>query len=127
MSLLRQGRHFILVGVAQVVVDWGVTVALSHSGIDLAVANITGRVTGALLGFTLNGQITFAGEDGGRAGWRQFGRYLLWWLATTALSTVGVIAIEARLGLGWAWLGKPLVDGLLAVLGFIASRQWVYR
>lgn len=127
MSLLRQGRHFILVGIAQVVVDWGVTVALSYSGVDLALANVTGRITGALLGFTLNGRITFAGENGGRAGWRQFGRYLLWWAVTTVLSTFGVTAIEARLGLGWAWLGKPLVDGVLAVLGFVASRQWVYR
>jgi putative flippase GtrA len=126
MSLLRQSRHFILIGIVQWLVDWGVMVALSRAGVPVAAANIAGRVSGALLGFWLNGSITFAGEGRG-PGWRQLGRYVLLWCANTALSTGAVSVINATFGLHGAWIGKPLVDGVLAVGSFLASRHWVYR
>lgn len=126
MSLLRQGRYFILIGVVQWLVDWGVMVAASHAGVPVAVANIAGRVCGALLGFWLNGSITFA-RVGNRPGWRQLGRYVLLWCANTVLSTAAVSAIDATFGLRGAWIGKPLVDGALALGSFLASRHWVYR
>jgi putative flippase GtrA len=63
MSLTRQGRHYLLIGGLQWLVDWGVMVALSHLGLRIGVANVAGRVSGALLGFWLNGRITFAGDE----------------------------------------------------------------
>ena len=75
MSLLRQGRHFILIGLLQWLVDWGVMVALSRLGMAVAGANLAGRVGGALLGFWLNGSITFA-VPVRSPGLRQLGRYL---------------------------------------------------
>ena len=35
MSLLRQGRWFVLVGAAQWVVDWSAMVLLSHAGVGV--------------------------------------------------------------------------------------------
>ena len=126
MSIFRQGRFFILIGVLQWLVDWGLMVGLSHLGVSVAVANVAGRVSGALLGFWLNGSITFA-RDGQRPGWRQLGRYVLLWCATTALSTGAVSLIDAHFGLHDAWLAKPMVDGVLAIGSFLASRYWIYR
>ncbi len=126
MSLLRQGRSFLVVGVLQWLADWSVMFVLSRAGVPVAVANIAGRVVGALLGFWLNGNYTFA-RDGRRPGWRQLGRYVLLWCVNTVLSTAGVSAIDALFGLRGAWLGKPLVDGALALGSFLASRHWVYR
>lgn len=126
MSLLRQGRWFAAVGVVQWLTDWSVMFLLSRAGIAIAPANVAGRVCGALLGFWLNGRITFA-TDGLRPGWRHLGRYVLLWGVNTALSTAGVWAIHAAFGLHGAWVGKPVVDGLLAIGSFLVSRHWVYR
>lgn len=126
MSWLRQGRHFILVGLAQGLLDWSVMVLLSHLGLAIAPANIAGRISGALLGYWLNGRITFARADC-RPGWRQFRRYVVLWCGATVFSTAVISAIDMHLGLRGAWLAKPLVDGVLSLGSFLISRHWVYR
>ena len=126
MSLLRQGRWFVLVGAAQWVVDWSAMVLLSHAGVGVVRANLAGRVCGALLGFWLNGSITFARDDASPR-WRQGLRYVVLWCVCAALSTTGVATIASMFGLGWAWLAKPLMDGLIAIGSFLVSRHWVYR
>lgn len=126
MSLTRQGRHYLAIGLLQYLVDWAVLVGLSHLGLAVEPANVAGRVSGALLGFWLNGRITFAGDDT-RIGRRQFGRFLMMWLLTTALSTWAMGAIDDAAGLKWAWLAKPAVELALGGLGFLLSRHWVYR
>ena len=126
MSLRRQGGHYLLIGLLQYVVDWGVMVGLSHLGLAVELANVAGRVSGAVLGFWLNGRITFAGE-GTALGRRQLMRFVLLWLFTTAISTWAIGAIENAAGLRWAWLAKPAVEACLAGLSFLVSRHWVYR
>lgn len=126
VSALRQGRHYLLIGVLQWLLDWAVMVVLSHSGLPVEPANVIGRISGALVGFWLNGRITFAGK-GHRMGRRQFGRFLLMWLATTALSTWALGAIDDGFGLQWAWIAKPMLEVVLGVIGFLLSRHWVYR
>ena len=44
-----------------------------------------------------------------------------------AVSTVAVSGIAASLGLAHAWLAKPLVEGVLAVVAFFLWRHVVYR
>ena len=128
MSLIRQGGSFLVVGLLQLLLDWGVFVALSALGLAPAPANLAGRVAGAMLGFWLNGRITFADREGGaRLGWQRFGRFALVWLLASALSTFLIVRIEAQLGLRLAWLAKPLVEGMLALLSFFTSRHLVYR
>ena len=126
MSLTRQGGHYVLIGLLQYVVDWGVMVGLSHVGLTVELANVAGRISGATLGFWLNGRITFAGE-GTALGRRQLMRFMLLWLFTTALSTWAIGAIENAAGLRWAWLAKPAVEAVLAGMSFLVSRHWVYR
>lgn len=127
LSLGRQGSSYLAIGALQWLLDWGVMVLLSHLGLRIGVANITGRICGALLGFWLNGRITFAACDGHALGRRQLLRFIVTWLALTLLSTVAIEAIDDVLGRKWAWLAKPLVEVGLGVLGFIASRHWIYR
>lgn len=126
MSLRRQGPRYLLIGGIQWLVDWGVMVALSHFGLHIGVANVCGRVSGALLGFWLNGKITFAGEDHA-IGRTQLLRFIAMWLVLTAVSTFAIEAIDDVLGRKRAWLAKPLVELMLGLVGFVGSRQWVYR
>jgi putative flippase GtrA len=126
MSLTRQGRNFLLVGALQYLVDWGVMVLLSHNGLPVEPANVAGRVSGALLGFWLNGRFTFAGDDT-TVGRRQFLRFLLLWSLTTSISTWSMGAIDDVAGLKWSWLAKPGIEVLLGGLGFLVSRHWIYR
>lgn len=127
MALIRQGTWFLLVGGIQVVLDWAVFVALSALGMPLVGANLLARVAGASLGFWLNGRLTFASEGQARLGGRRLLRFVLAWLLLTALSTLLLGLLAARLGLTWAWLAKPLVEAAMAVISFFISRHWVYR
>ncbi|HZX77472.1 GtrA family protein [Lysobacter sp.] len=124
--VLRQGGSYIVIGLLQLLVDWAVFVTLSALGLAVEPANVIGRVSGAVLGFWLNGRFTFAGDDT-TVGRRQFGRFLLMWLATTAVSTWSLAHIDDAIGLQWAWLAKPAIDLALSAAGFLLSRHWVYR
>ena len=126
MTLTRHARHYTLIGGVQWLVDWGVLVAFTHLGMAVVPANIAGRVAGALLGYWLNGKVTFAGDEHA-IGPSQLRRYLTMWMATTAVSTWSLGAIDHWAGLQWAWLAKPAVEAILGVVGFVLSRHWVYR
>ncbi|MFX5839909.1 GtrA family protein, partial [Acinetobacter baumannii] len=82
--------------------------------------NVAGRVSGALLGFWLNGRITFAGDDTA-IGRRQLARFVLLWLTTTVVSTWAIGALEDVVGLHWTWLAKPAVELFLGGVGFLLS------
>ncbi|WDS34605.1 GtrA family protein [Pseudoxanthomonas sp.] len=126
--LLKQGSSFLIVGGVQLLVDWSIFVALSALGVDAIPANLCGRVAGAMLGFWLNGRYTFAShEDDVRIGWPQFWKFLAVWIPATLLSTWLIVLVEHHLGLQLAWLAKPLVEGALAVLTFLAGRYLIYR
>jgi putative flippase GtrA len=126
VSLRRQSAHYLVIGGLQWLLDWGVTVWLSHLGMLIEPANITGRVSGAMLGFWLNGKFTFAGDDA-TLGRVQLQRFAVMWLCTTLASTLAVGMIDDVLGLKWAWLAKPVVELALGVVGFVVSRHWIYR
>ena len=126
MTLGRHARHYLIIGIVQWLVDWGVMVLLSHWGMAIEMANITGRVAGAMLGYWLNGKLTFAGDETA-VGRTQLVRFIVMWVCTTAVSTFAMGAIDEHAGLGWAWLAKPAVEGVLGVTGFFLSRHWVYK
>ena len=126
VSVLRQSRYYLLIGLMQWLLDWGVMVALSHGGLPVEPANVAGRTSGAMLGFWLNGRITFSGDEH-RMGRRQLVRFLAMWLTTTVVSTWSMGAIDDGFGLRWAWLAKPALELVLGVIGFLLSRHWVYR
>lgn len=126
MSLRRHARHYLLIGIAQWLLDWVVMVGLSHLGLKIEPANIVGRVSGAMLGYWLNGKITFAGDDTA-VGRRQMARFVVMWIGTTIASTWAMGHIDDVFGLQWAWLAKPAVELALGVIGFFLSRHWVYK
>ena len=125
MSTARQGMSFLIVGGCLIVLDWAVFVALTALGVMPIPANVTGRVTGALVGFRANGRITFSVPGSPRLGRCRFARYLVLWIMLTLLSTVTLLA--EQLSLEIAWLAKPVVEAGLAVVSFLVSRHWVYR
>jgi len=127
MTPLRQLVAYGLVGGVQLLLDWACFVALTAMGIAVVPANLAGRIAGASLGFWLNARITFAREGVATLSRRSALRFLAFWLATTAASTLAMQAIDAREGLQAAWLLKPLVEALLAGVGFVAARHWIYR
>ena len=127
MALIRQGLWFVVIGGLQVLADWAVFVALTGLGVQVAPSNIAARAVGALLGFWLNGKITFARDGQQRLGGRRFVRYLLAWSGFTALSTGLISAVASQLGLSHAWLAKPVVECGLALVSFLIARYWIYR
>ncbi|MGE6333077.1 GtrA family protein [Stenotrophomonas sp. NPDC077659] len=128
MRLLRQGSSYLIIGLLQLLLDWLVFVAATAAGLPVVPGNIAGRLAGMLLGFWLNGRFTFADAQGRqRLGWRRFARFLPLWLLLTAGSTLLVAAADHALGLQYAWLAKPLVEGALAGVSFVLLRYVVYR
>ena len=125
MTLGRHARHYLLIGGVQWLVDWGVMVLLSQ-WMAVEPANIAGRVAGALLGYWLNGKLTFAGDEH-EIGRTQLARFVTMWLGTTTISTWSMGFIDDALGLQWARLAKPAVEFALGIVGFLLSRHWVYR
>lgn len=127
MTLLRQGGRYIAAGLMQLLLDWLVFVGSTALGLPVAPANVVGRLAGMLLGFWLNGRYTFAAAGQQRLGWKRFARFLLLWMLLTAASTLLVTAADHALGLQYAWLAKPLVEGGLALVSFMLLRHVVYR
>ncbi|MEE7560171.1 GtrA family protein [Xanthomonas sp. Kuri4-2] len=127
MSLLRQGSQFVVIGALQLLVDWSVFVAATAAGLPTVPGNIAGRISGALLGFWLNGRFTFADAGDARLGWHRFARFMAMWLVLTAISTWLMASTAHLVSLQLAWLVKPLVEGGLAVVSFLLGRYVIYR
>ena len=127
MSLFRQGSQYIAIGLLQLVLDWGVFVATSALGLPVAPSNLLGRISGAVLGFWLNGRYTFATQGEQRHGWKRFARFAALWLLMTVISTWLLDWVAQSLGLQYAWLAKPVVEGGLALINFLLLRHVVYR
>ena len=126
MTLARQGAIFIGAGLSQLLVDWAVFSCLyALTGVAIA-ANLSGRAAAAGLGFWLNGRYTFALDGQPRLAPKNFMRYLVAFAVLTAISTGAMVAIATGLGPRAAYWGKPLVEGVLAVLSFLVARLWVY-
>lgn len=127
MSLFRQGSQYIAIGLLQLVLDWGVFVAATALGLPVAPSNLLGRISGAVLGFWLNGRYTFAAQGEQRHGWKRFMRFFALWLLMTVISTWLIDWVAQSLGLQYAWLAKPVVEVALALVSFFALRHVVYR
>ncbi len=123
----REGLRFGLVGFAQILIDWGVFVLLTAILVPVLPSNVLARIAGASFGFLANATFTFSRcrrEPLSRAALL---RFALLWTLTTLISTYALFWIEVRWGLASAWLLKPIVDLLLAGVGFFVSRHWVFR
>ena len=126
-TLPRQGLLFLLSGLAQLVLDTALYVGLTAAGFPVATGNIAGRIAGACLGFWLNGRYTFAEGGKARLQPRHLLRFILAWGALTAMSTYLLASIATGTSLQISWFAKPLVEAVMAAIGFVVWRQWVYR
>ena len=58
---------------------------------------------------------------------RQFLRYAGVWTGSATASTLAVWALAHAQGLQAAWIGKALVDVMLAGASFLLAKHWIYR
>jgi putative flippase GtrA len=124
----RQLFLYGLIGGIQLVADWLSFVLLTWAGMDVVPANLIGRLVGACLGFWLNGRHTFASSAGKPAlSGRHAFRFVLAWILTALISTAAVWLADHLAGLGWARASKLFIDAMLAVLGFLLSKYWIFR
>lgn len=124
---LRHGLSYAAVGLLQLLLDTALYIALTSMGTASVSANVCSRVSGALLGFWLNGAFTFrdVADDGLK--WRHFGRFFVSWCVMLILSTIAVGFVNENGGLRTSWLMKPVIDAFLAGAGFLISRFWIYK
>lgn len=122
---LHQWIGFCMVGSAEFVLDWAVLVGLSAVGVPVAIANTFGRLAGACLGYWANGRFTFRAHA--RMGTKAIARSAFLFMTTTVISSWGVELAAVQHGLLGAWLLKPLIEAVLGVACFFASKYWVYR
>jgi putative flippase GtrA len=108
-------------------IDTGIVILLTALGVPVIVANVTGRLSGALAGFTLNGGVTFSEAGVRKRDRRHLQRYAIVWIAMTCVSTAMLTAVHGYAALGWVWLAKPIIEACLAGMSFLLSRYWIYR
>lgn len=122
-ALGRQVAWYVVVGAVQLIVEWLCFVALTAWGEPVAPANVVARVIAAVLGFTMNGTVTFKSKLRSAL----LLRFVAAWIPLTGTNTLLVTVLERLNGLHVAWLLKPLVDGLTAVVSFLIARHWIFR
>lgn len=123
----RQIFLFGVVGAIQVVIDSGVLVGLSAAGAGIAIANVAGRVSGACVGFLLNGTTTFSGQTERRLRGKHLARFVVTWIALTLISTVLLYLLRKQVSLETIWVAKPAVEAFLAFVSFFISKFWIYK
>ena len=130
--MTRQFLLFLAVGLLQYGVDALLFAVLFFLGVPVAAANIAARAGGALVGFQVNGRLTFRSQRGDQGWGLTHGiRFLVLWLGMTAVSTL-LMLISEHLVAGWGlaeeWIvgAKLLIEGLLALVSFVLSKWWVY-
>ena len=123
----RPGVRFVIAGLTQLALDWGLFVLLTTLGVPVAAANPAARLCVVAFGFWLHGVYTFADDGQHNLGWAQLSRYAPTWIALTTAGTLALAAIESRFGLQVTWIAKPAVEAVLAVVSFFALRHWVFR
>ena len=126
MSLRRHLGGYAVIGLAQWLLEYGLMLVLSQWVMPVEPANVIGRLCGAVLGFWLNGKLTFAADDT-HVGRHAAMRFLVMWIALTVLNTWIVAHLDDAFGLRMAQLLKPGADLLSGGIGFLLSRHWVYN
>lgn len=127
-SVHRQLALYVAFGVTQLLIDWVTFLLLVHAGLPVPVANPTSRTFAAVIGYLLNGSLTFRSTDGKRhLNVRSFLRFAALFVTLTAASTLLVNTGAHVFGAQWLAMVKMLVEGGLAVISFLAQKVWVYR
>ena len=126
-----QFLRYIFVGLCQLGVDWLIFSGLFLFTGQIVVANVTGRACAPVIGFILNSSITFTADSFIHSRNVRLFRYAIVWLFFTIISTVAIIWVNKLLaGYGfdtyWVIAVKIGVEGLLATVGFVLCKNWVF-
>lgn len=124
---IRQIAFYLAFGFAQLGIDWALFAGLTLAGLPIGWSNLISRLAAAMVGYLLNGAVTFRSNGAGELNRRALIRYLTLWIALTALSTILVSVIGNYSNAGTTRLAKPAVEAFLAVISFITMKFWVYR
>lgn len=118
--------RFGLVGLFVVALDYAVFAALFWAMPEgHLLANLGGKVAGAISGFLLHKHITFAGQQrDGTA--RQVASYALLFAFNICMSTGLLWLLVDHFHLNAYW-SRLCVDTLVIASSFTGSRLWVYR
>lgn len=117
----RQFCVFITVGAASAVIDIGLMQFLLWSRINYLIAATFGFVVGFLFNFLLHSRITF----GSRYSHRALIRFMVVVLVNYFLTLLTVSLFHEALNM--PLVGKVFSLPLVAVNGFLLSKNWVYR
>lgn len=129
-SKLRKPFLFVAVGAFQYLLDTALYALLISFGIEIAPANIVSRLSAAASGFVLNRYVTFGQRN---ETVKRFSgslmRFVLFWVATTVVSTLSIIWLADILGGDNTQrvVAKVIVEAVLAVVSFLVSRYWIFR
>lgn len=119
---------YVAFGVTQLLIDWATFLLLVRAGLSIPMANPASRTFAAVIGYLLNGSMTFRGTGGKQhLNVRSFLRFVALFVALTGASTLLVDAGAQLFGTRWLAIVKMLVEGGLAVISFLAQKTWVYR
>lgn len=108
-------------GVLSAVVDIGLMQALIFGGVGVYLATSLGFCGGLLVNYAFHAKVTFKSATG----LHSFVRYLCV-VAMNYLLTLGFVALFLAL-LDSALAGKLLSLPVIAVIGFLLSKFWIYR
>ena len=126
----RQLSSFTGVGLVQYVLDAALVYALLFGGIELIVASLLSRTVVGFAGFYANRSITF--RDTEVDFFTSFLRFLFAWVATTILSTLGIMlaisffvasSSDPLLGM----LVKLVVEAIVFVVAFFIQKFWIFK
>jgi putative flippase GtrA len=126
-EISRQLVFYVCSGLLQLLVDWMLFLLLNHLGVRVAVANLLSRSSAAIVGYTVNGTLTFGNLNDPKLSRMRFIRYASLWIVTTCLSTLIVVLGKIFFGPSNIWIVKLAGEGLLVGLSFIFQKFWVYR
>lgn len=124
---LEQIFLFVIVGIIQVAIDSSILVGLSAAGASIAVANVSGRLSGAFAGFFLNGAATFSDQTKKRLAGKHLVRFIITWITLTLISTWLLYLLHMQVSLKTIWLAKPGIEIFLAFISFFVSKFWIYK
>ncbi|MGZ8341693.1 MAG: GtrA family protein [Telluria sp.] len=124
LELLSRQRQFLLYvvgGVLSALIDVGLMQFLIHGGSGYVAATSAGFIAGLMFNYGYHASVTFTAPPSGRS----LARYL----AVVALNyafTLACVALSVQL-LGVALIGKLLSLPLVAVVGFVLGKRWIFK
>lgn len=125
----KQFFLFTVIGGLQYVLDILLLYGLLLLGIDIALANLVSRGTVGFMGFAANRYVTFSDTSISLS--TSLPRFLIAWAITSALSTIGILAIlslafDGDYSVNSGVLVKIVVEVLVFIIAFLMQKLWIF-